>query len=114
MNMTAKNLSDKIKNMSDRQLLEHIALTLESFKKKPNQIKGDYCQKVDEFFKGNSEYFDDLKETYGNVDQHIKEARAWLISNPQKPKKNFKRFLNAWIQRNNVIQVEDSHGYPEL
>ena len=41
------------------------------------------------------------KQAYPNVDisTECKKARAWLVSNPQKSKKNFKSFVNNWLAR---------------
>lgn len=35
-----------------------------------------------------------------NVDEQIRLAAAWIVSNPNDaPKSNFARFLNAWLER---------------
>ena len=47
------------------------------------------------------------EEAYPAVDikQELLKIKAWLVSNPEKKKKNYKRFINNWL-----IKVQDKGG----
>ena len=49
------------------------------------------------------EYVRELDSLYLAIDvrQEIRNAKAWLISNPTRVKKDWKRFLNNWLARSN-------------
>lgn len=49
------------------------------------------------------EYVGELEALYLAIDvrQEIRNAKAWLISNPTRVKKDWKRFLNNWLARSN-------------
>ena len=55
------------------------------------------------------------KNAYPNVDidQQLKKCEAWLLSNTNKAKKDFKRFTNNWLAKamesggNVPVQVDD-------
>jgi uncharacterized protein YdaU (DUF1376 family) len=48
-----------------------------------------------------------LTEAYPNIDikRELKKMEAWLTSNPDRAKKNYKRFINNWISK-----VEDKNA----
>ncbi len=47
------------------------------------------------------ELLDTWKKAYPNVDikEQLKKCEAWLLSNTNKAKKDFKRFTNNWLSR---------------
>ena len=79
-----------------------------------------YPDRVEQFYQDLSkdqDYLKQLKEAYPNVDipGQIKASKMWLLSNTQKAKKNFKRFVNTWMSNQmeynktkpNVVTVDD-------
>lgn len=69
---------------------------------KPNQLPVGYADSVDDFFISlQTDWFIQAKKAYPgvNLKTEVERARMWLISNPQKPKKQFMRFLNGWLAR---------------
>tara|TARA_Y100000310_G_scaffold338837_1_gene429635 strand:+ start:888 stop:1355 length:468 start_codon:yes stop_codon:yes gene_type:complete len=61
-----------------------------------------YTDKVNSFFKQvDKEWKKALKEAYPNVniEDEIKVAKMWLLSNPNKAKSNFKTYLNNWMAK---------------
>ena len=38
-----------------------------------------------------------------NIDQELKKAASWIISNPSRRKQNYARFLNGWFDRANPV-----------
>lgn len=74
-----------------------------------------YKEKVEDFYKTlllDTEYLKQLKEAYPNVDikQQIGASKMWLLSNTQKAKKNFKRFVNTWMSN----QMEYNRSKPSV
>jgi len=72
-----------------------------------------YADRVNKFYddlEQDKAYLKQLKEAYPNVDiaQQLKSSKIWLISNTQKAKKNFKRFVNTWMAN----QMEYSKNKP--
>jgi len=98
-----KNISPQPKKVSSNNLLSY-----------PDRVNKFYNE-----LEQDNEYLIQLKEAYPNIDivQQLRSSKIWLISNPQKAKKNFKRFVNTWmanqmeysVNKPNVIQpdVED-------
>lgn len=43
----------------------------------------------------------ELSETYPacNINQELLKIKQWLLANPQKKKKNYRRFINNWLSR---------------
>lgn len=72
-----------------------------------------YKQRIEDYF---STIEDDLKdswkEAYPNVqiEAEIAKAKAWLISNPRKAKKDFRRFLNNWLSTAMERSPEETLG----
>ena len=79
-----------------------------------------YKERVEDFYKDlllDTDYLKQLKEAYPNVDikQQLGSSKMWLLSNTQKDKKNFKRFVNTWMSNQmeynktkpNVVTVDD-------
>ena len=67
--------------------------------KKPSGPK-PYPEKVNKFFKEiDDEYINLLKESFPNVDinQELRAAKAWLLSNTDKAKSRFKPFITRWM-----------------
>ncbi len=61
-----------------------------------------YADKVKAFFKDlDPAWVSELKTAYSKIDIPIELAhmRVWLISNPDDPKKNFKKFAVNWLNR---------------
>tara|TARA_Y100000296_G_scaffold56248_1_gene64534 strand:+ start:2063 stop:2521 length:459 start_codon:yes stop_codon:yes gene_type:complete len=61
-----------------------------------------YTDKVNNFFDViNEEWKTALKESYPNVDidQQLKNAKMWLLSNTHQAKSNFKKFINNWMAK---------------
>ena len=52
-----------------------------------------------------------FEEAYPAVDikQELLKIKAWLVSNPEKKKKNYKRFINNWL-----IKVQDKGGNKKI
>ena len=73
-----------------------------------------YADRVNQFYDGLSkdkDYLNQLKEAYPNVDigQQIKASKMWLLSNTNKAKKNFKRFVNTWMS--NQMEYSNQPNY---
>ena len=73
-----------------------------------------YADRVNQFYDGLSkdkDYLDQLKEAYPNVDigQQLKASKMWLLSNTNKAKKNFKRFVNTWMS--NQMEYNNQPNY---
>ena len=61
-----------------------------------------YTDKVNNFFNQvDDEWLKALRDAYPNVDidNEIKAAKMWLLSNPNKAKSNFKTYLNNWMAK---------------
>ena len=61
-----------------------------------------YTDKVNNFFNQiDDEWLRALRDAYPNVDidNEIKAAKMWLLSNPNKAKSNFKTYLNNWMAK---------------
>ena len=62
-----------------------------------------YRDRIENYFSGgDTEQMNAVwSESYPLVDlgAEIKKAKAWLISNPRKTKKNFRAFLNNWLAK---------------
>ena len=59
-----------------------------------------YHARVEKFFEAiDSNILAVWKEAYPNIniENELKLAKAWLISNPNKAKKDFKKFVNNWL-----------------
>ena len=74
-----------------------------------------YPERVNKFYtelKQDNEYLIQLREAYPNVDipQQLRASKMWLLSNTQKAKKNFKRFVNTWMAN----QMEYSANKPNV
>ena len=71
-------------------------------KKSPKPVK--YVDKVNNYFDSinkDKEYMELLKESFPNVDldQELRGARAWLLSNTDKAKSKFKAFVTRWMNK---------------
>ena len=74
-----------------------------------------YPERVNKFYtelKQDNKYLIQLREAYPNVDipQQLRASKMWLLSNTQKAKKNFKRFVNTWMAN----QMEYSANKPNV
>tara|TARA_R100000278_G_scaffold69056_1_gene54778 strand:+ start:703 stop:1164 length:462 start_codon:yes stop_codon:yes gene_type:complete len=61
-----------------------------------------YQNRVENFFKAiDKNIMDVWGEAYPNVNvkNELIQAKAWLISNPNKAKKDFKAFINRWLSK---------------
>ena len=61
-----------------------------------------YTQRVERFFEAiDPTIMDVWKEAYPNINvkTELIKIKAWLISNPNKAKKDFKKFVNNWLSR---------------
>jgi len=70
--------------------------TIRSGKVKP------YPERVNNYFDSiDQTLISTWKEAYPNVDiqAQLGKAKAWLISNPSKAKKDFSKFINNWLNR---------------
>ncbi len=68
-----------------------------------------YLQKINDFFNtSDPEWIAQLKPAYPKFDipTELNKMRAWLISNPENPKKNFKRFAVNWLSRAKITLPE--------
>ena len=64
------------------------------------------------------------EEAYPAVDikQELLKIKAWLVSNPEKKKKNYKRFINNWLvkvqdkggNKKNTTEIEESGKYKNI
>ena len=76
----------------------------------PNgEIQKLYKDKVEHFFSNaDKDWLDMLKLAYENVDieEEMKAAKLWLLSNSSHPKRNFKKFLNNWMSRTKTEEKE--------
>ncbi len=65
------------------------------------------------------------EEAYPAVDikQELLKIKAWLVSNPEKKKKNYKRFINNWVvkvqdkggnKKNTTKEIEESGKYKNI
>ena len=54
------------------------------------------------------------KEAYPNVDiqTQLAKAKAWLISNPSKAKKDFAKFINNWLSRSMEMPGQTVYAEP--
>ena len=69
--------------------------------RKPSGPK-PYPEKVNKFFKEiDKEYIELLKESFPNIDinQELRAAKAWLLSNTDKAKSRFKPFITRWMNK---------------
>tara|TARA_R100000808_G_C2128603_1_gene138270 strand:- start:359 stop:730 length:372 start_codon:yes stop_codon:yes gene_type:complete len=71
-----------------------------------NEVKGikpkPYQERVDNFFSSiDEDWLLVLKDAYPNVDinQELKNAKAWLLSNTKNAKSDFKKFVNNWLAK---------------
>lgn len=63
----------------------------------------DYIKRVNDFFNAlEPEWLGEVKKAFPqvNLPAELNKMKAWLISNPDKPKKNIKRFAVNWLSRN--------------
>ena len=61
-----------------------------------------YTQRVERFFEAiDPTIMGVWKEAYPNINikTELVKIKAWLISNPNKAKKDFKKFVNNWLSR---------------
>lgn len=64
----------------------------------------EYC-KFNKYFstiKNLEEYLQALIDVYKNEDRlsyEFKKMNLWLIANPNREKKNYKRFINSWLSK---------------
>lgn len=61
-----------------------------------------YAQRVERFFEAiDPTIMSVWKEAYPNINvkTELIKIKAWLISNPNKAKKDFKKFVNNWLSR---------------
>jgi len=66
--------------------------------------KEDYLKKVQDFFSLlDTAWLEEVKKAFPqiNLTAELNKMKAWLISNPDKPKKNIKRFAVNWLGRIN-------------
>jgi len=74
---------------------------------KKNYINGSamvkpYAERVDEYFKSiKPDLIEIWNQAYPNIDIPLQLgiAKSWLISNPNKAKKDFNRFVNNWLAK---------------
>lgn len=75
-----------------------------------------YQKRVENFFEAvDKNIIGVWKDAYPNVNvkNELKLAQAWLISNPNKAKKDFKAFINRWLAKamhnpnNKMLATED-------
>jgi len=67
---------------------------------KHSESESDYCQRVHAFFDNlDNGYLQQLLKAYHGIDvkAEIKRMKLWLISNPNRRKKNLKRFVVNWL-----------------
>ena len=67
-----------------------------------NKLSEPYNTKVEKFYSGIPQHLtDSWNEAYPNVNvqQELKNAKAWLLSNTHKAKRNFSTFTNNWLAR---------------
>ena len=61
-----------------------------------------YTTRIDKFYSNIPQaLLDTWKEAYPNVDikQELMKCKAWLLSNTNKAKKDFRRFSNNWLAK---------------
>jgi hypothetical protein len=60
-------------------------------------------------FENLDEYLEAWKKAYPHLDvaTEIRKAGAWLITNPERKRKNLARFLNGWLSRSNSAPADD-------
>ena len=78
---------------------------MELFDKSSKGRTMSYPEQINYFFDNISADMMELwTETYKDKDviYEIGRAKAWLLSNQNKRKKNFKRFVNNWLSRSNT------------
>ena len=66
------------------------------------KVVDPYNTRIQKFYSDiPQELLDTWKKAYPNVDiqENIKKCEAWLLSNTNKAKKDFKRFTNNWLSR---------------
>lgn len=67
---------------------------------KRSTTAGTYSAKIQEFFDNpDPQWLAEIKKAYPAIDLEgeFKKMRAWLVSNPDKSKKHFKRFAANWL-----------------
>ena len=68
----------------------------------PAESEGVYFLRVDDFFKAmGSGNLDEWRKAYPaiRIEDELHRARAWLKGNPEKRKKNLRRFIVGWLAR---------------
>lgn len=78
------------------EVIKEIKSNNKSAKVKP------YADRVSDYFNSiDQTLISTWKEAYPNIDipTQLNKAKAWLISNPSKAKKDFSKFINNWLSR---------------
>jgi hypothetical protein len=76
------------------------------------QGKG-YTTSVEKFFSSpDPQWFKTLQAAYPkiNLTAEFAKIKAWLVSNPEKPKKNFQRFIVNWLNRSKTNPGQTEGG----
>lgn len=68
---------------------------------KAKEVKPYPLRVADYFNSINKDIKNAWQKAYPNivVDQQLAKCQAWLLSNQNKPKQNFNRFVNNWLSR---------------
>lgn len=70
-------------------------------KEKVKESEEEYKKRINFFFSHlEPDWLVEMAKAYPTIDieKELQKAKAWLVSNPQKAKKNFKRFINNWLK----------------
>ncbi len=85
-----------------------------------NDIKNNdipYQDRVKSFFQNlDQNWLSEIKKAFPkiNLEEEFKLMRAWLISNPDRPKKNLKRFVMNWLNNAKPGQSKTSSAGRDL
>ena len=91
------------------EVIKEIKSNIMSAKVKPNADRvHSYFISIDETL------ITTWKEAYPNVDiqTQLAKAKAWLISNPSKAKKDFAKFINNWLSRSMEMPGQTVYAEP--
>lgn len=72
-----------------------------------------YLNKIEEFFKNPDQvWLNEIKAAFPKINmvEEMTRMRVWLISNPEKQKKNLKRFVANWLNHPQTQQPAKSAG----
>ena len=102
---SSSSSSSSLKNIYKKENLD------ESKEEKPITVKIDFNFEKRKFTEITEADTNSWKEAYPAVDivGEIRRAREWLLSHPEKRKKNYRRFLTGWFSRSQ--EKGGSRGY---